>query len=65
MTINWAHESMYEMTPEKAAAKIVRELLADLPPKRQKAVRKVIEEYAVEWGDLMGWSAATSVHEMY
>ena len=53
------------MTPEKAAAKIVRDLLSDLTPKRQKAVRKAIEEYASEWGDISGACAYESAGQAW
>lgn len=38
----------YPMSPTKAAALIVAELLSDLPKARQDTVRAIIEEWASE-----------------
>lgn len=42
------------LTPEEAARKIVADLLPDLPPERQSAVREAIESAMQDWGNLVG-----------
>jgi hypothetical protein len=48
------------LTPEKASALIVSELLGDLPDSRREAVRRAIEEWSGCWGDLVGATAYES-----
>lgn len=50
------------LTPDEAAKKIVAELLSDLPPERQEAVRLAIDDAISTWGNLTSSTATESTY---
>jgi hypothetical protein len=48
------------LTPVEAAAKIVADLLADLPEERKVQIREAIEAAMQDWGDLTSSVASES-----